>query len=72
MAILIISEHDNAVIKSAVLNTVAAGRKLGEDVHVLVAGFECNTAAEAAANIEVSRKCWWLMLNVISMVWLKK
>jgi electron transfer flavoprotein alpha subunit len=52
MAILIISEHDNAAIKSAVLNTVAAGRKLGEDIHVLVAGFECAAAAEAAANIE--------------------
>jgi electron transfer flavoprotein alpha subunit len=51
MAILIISEHDNAAIKSAVLNTVAAGRKLGEDIHVLVAGFECSAAAEAAANI---------------------
>lgn len=52
MAILIISEHDNAAIKSAVLNTVAAGRKLGEDIHVLVAGFECSAAAEAAANVE--------------------
>jgi electron transfer flavoprotein alpha subunit len=35
-----------------VLNTVAAGRKLGEDIHVLVAGFECSAAAEAAANVE--------------------
>ena len=52
MAILIISEHDNAAIKSAVLNTVTAGRKLGEDIHVLVAGFECAAAAEAAANVE--------------------
>lgn len=52
MAILIISEHDNAAIKSAMLNTVAAGRKLGEDIHVLVAGFECSAAAEAAANVE--------------------
>ncbi len=52
MAILIISEHDNATIKPAVLNTVAAGRELGENIHVLVAGFECAAAAEAAANIE--------------------
>ena len=52
MAILIISEHDNAAIKSVVLNTVTAGRKLGEDIHVLVAGFECAAAAEAAANVE--------------------
>ena len=52
MPILIISEHDNVAVKSAVLNTVAAGRKLGEEVHVLVAGFECDQAAKAASNIE--------------------
>ena len=39
MAILIIAEHDNAVIKGAVLNTVTAGQKLGQEIHILVAGF---------------------------------
>ena len=39
MATLIIAEHDNAAIKGAVLNTVTAGQKLGQEIHVLVAGF---------------------------------
>lgn len=51
MAILIIAEHDNAVIKGAVLNTVTAGQKLGQEMHVLVAGFECASVAEAASKL---------------------
>ena len=51
MAILIIAEHDNAAIKGAVLNTVTAGQKLGQEIHVLVAGFECASVAEAASKL---------------------
>ena len=51
MAILMIAEHDNAVIKGAVLNTVTAGKKLGQEMHVLVAGFECASVAEAASKL---------------------
>ena len=51
MATLIIAEHDNAVIKGAVLNTVTAGQKLGQEIHVLVAGFECASVAEAASKL---------------------
>ena len=51
MATLIIAEHDNAVIKGAVLNTVTAGQKLGQEMHVLVAGFECASVAEAASKL---------------------
>jgi electron transfer flavoprotein alpha subunit len=51
MATLIIAEHDNAAIKGAVLNTVTAGQKLGQEIHVLVAGFECASVAEAASKL---------------------
>ena len=51
MAILVIAEHDNSVIKPAVLNTVTAARALGEDIHVLVAGKACGDVAEAAARV---------------------
>ena len=51
MAILVIAEHDNANIKPAVLNTVAAASKIGGDIHVLVAGQGCGAAAQAAAAI---------------------
>jgi electron transfer flavoprotein alpha subunit len=51
MAILIIAEHDNAAIKPALLNTVAAAQKIGDDIHILVAGHQCAPAAQAAAAI---------------------
>ncbi|WP_186057472.1 electron transfer flavoprotein subunit alpha/FixB family protein [Burkholderia gladioli] len=51
MTILIIAEHDNATIKAATLNTVAAAQKIGGDIHVLVAGGNAQGAADAAAKI---------------------
>jgi electron transfer flavoprotein alpha subunit len=51
MTILVIAEHDNVSIKAATLNTVAAGQKIGGDVHVLIAGNNAQSAADAAAKI---------------------
>jgi electron transfer flavoprotein alpha subunit len=51
MTILVIAEHDNASIKGATLNTVAAAQKIGGDIHVLVAGHNAQGAADAAAKI---------------------
>ncbi|MEX3941837.1 electron transfer flavoprotein subunit alpha/FixB family protein [Paraburkholderia sp. BR10937] len=51
MTILVIAEHDNASVKAATLNTVAAAMKIGGDVHVLIAGHNARAAADAAANI---------------------
>ena len=51
MTILVIAEHDNASIKAATLNTVAAAQKIGGEIHMLVAGHNAQGAAEAAAKI---------------------
>ena len=51
MAILVIAEHDNAALKAATLNTVAAAAKIGSEIHVLVAGAGCAAAAQAAAQL---------------------
>ncbi|WP_250534608.1 FAD-binding protein [Caballeronia sp. AZ10_KS36] len=51
MTTLVIAEHDNASIKAATLNTVAAAAKLGGDIHVLVAGSNAQGAADQAAKI---------------------
>ncbi|MEZ0605436.1 electron transfer flavoprotein subunit alpha/FixB family protein [Paraburkholderia sp. IW21] len=51
MTILVIAEHDNASIKAATLNTIAAAQKIGGDIHVLVAGSNAQAAADAAAKI---------------------
>ena len=52
MAILILAEHDNASLRPATLNTVAAAQALGGDLEILVAGKGCQSAAEEAAQIQ--------------------
>ncbi len=51
MTILVIAEHDNQSLKAATLNTVAAAQKIGGDIHVLVAGANCQAAAQQAAQL---------------------
>jgi electron transfer flavoprotein alpha subunit len=51
MTTLIIAEHDNAVLKAATLNTIAAATRLGGDIHVLVAGGRCAAVVQAAAAV---------------------
>ncbi|MFC3609333.1 electron transfer flavoprotein subunit alpha/FixB family protein [Stutzerimonas tarimensis] len=51
MAILVIAEHNNAVLAAVTLNTVAAAQAIGGDIHVLVAGAGCGAVAEAAAKV---------------------
>ncbi|MDR6445959.1 electron transfer flavoprotein alpha subunit [Paraburkholderia terricola] len=51
MTNLVLAEHDNASIKPATLNTIAAAQKIGGDIHVLVAGYNAQAAADEAAKI---------------------
>ena len=51
MSILVIAEHDNTELKTATLNTVAAGMAIGGDIDILVAGSDCDTVAESAAQV---------------------
>ncbi len=51
MTALVIAEHDNGSLKASTLNTVTAAAQCGGDVHVLVAGHQCEAAASAAAQI---------------------
>ena len=51
MSILVIAEHDNAVLKAATLNTITAASQLGSDIAILVAGHQCNAVAQAAAQV---------------------
>jgi len=51
MSILVIAEHDNGSIKTSTLNTVTAAQAIGSDIHVLVAGVDCQGAVTAAAEI---------------------
>jgi len=58
MSILVIAEHDNVSLKAATLNTLSAAKKIGGEIHVLVAGSGCAAAAQAAAQLEgVAKVC---------------
>src|SRR6202048_5593004 len=57
MAALVGSEHDNAALKPATLNAVAAAKEIAdEDVDILVAGKDCRAVAEAASAVAGVRK----------------
>ncbi|MFM0738052.1 FAD-binding protein [Paraburkholderia xenovorans] len=51
MPVLVIAEHDNQVLKTATLNAVTAAARLGDDIHVLVAGSQNAAVAEQASRI---------------------
>lgn len=51
MSILVIAEHDNRHLKSATLHALAAARRIGGDIDVLVAGYGCQAVAAAVAAI---------------------
>jgi electron transfer flavoprotein alpha subunit len=50
--ILVIAEHDGSVLKSATRNTIAAARRIGGPIDVLVAGHNAAPVAQAAAQVE--------------------
>lgn len=52
MSILIIAEHDNANLKPATLNTLAAATQIGGDVDLLVVGANCQAVAEQASKAQ--------------------
>jgi electron transfer flavoprotein alpha subunit len=51
MKTLVIAEHDNASVKPATLNAVAAAQALGGEIDILIAGADCAAAATEAAAI---------------------
>ena len=56
MSILILAEHDNAVLNAATLNSVTAALEIGGDIDLLVAGKDCGTVADQAAQVANVRK----------------
>ena len=51
MSALVIAEHDNVSLKGSTLNTISAAIQCGGEVHVLVAGHDCQAAAQAATQV---------------------
>ena len=51
MSILVFAEHDNSTLKADTLKTVAAAQAIGGDIHLLVAGSNCQSIAQEAAKV---------------------
>ncbi|PKH86683.1 electron transfer flavoprotein subunit alpha/FixB family protein [Colwellia sp. Bg11-28] len=51
MSILVIAEHDNSSLKAETLKTVGTAQKIGGDITLLVAGFNCQNVVEAASKV---------------------
>ncbi|GLR64268.1 electron transfer flavoprotein subunit alpha/FixB family protein [Marinospirillum insulare] len=52
MSILVIADHHNSDLIPVTANVVAAAKAIGGDIHLLVAGADCQAAAEAGAKLD--------------------
>ena len=51
MSNLVIVEHDNNVVATATLNAITAAQQIGGEIDLLVAGENCQSVADSAAQI---------------------
>jgi electron transfer flavoprotein alpha subunit len=56
MSILLLAEHDNKSLKDSTSKALTAAKQIGADVHVLVAGHNCQAVANAAAKLDGVKK----------------
>ena len=56
MSVLLIAEHNNSNLKVFTLNAIGAASKIDADIHVLVAGNNCENVAKEAAAVPVVKK----------------
>jgi electron transfer flavoprotein alpha subunit len=52
MAILVYAEHDNEQLKTETHKLMFAASQIGDDIHLLVAGFGCEAVATQASKID--------------------
>lgn len=56
MSLLIIAEHNNKTLNPVTLNLVTAASQLDKEIHILIAGYECdNVANESAKIVDVNK-----------------
>jgi hypothetical protein len=67
MPVLVIAEHNNQALRTATLNAVTAAARLGDDIHVLVAGSQCTKVSEQAGRIAGVTRV--LAVDAVHYVW---
>ncbi|MDR0575950.1 MAG: FAD-binding protein [Candidatus Accumulibacter sp.] len=58
MSCLILAEHDNSTLHPVTAHVVAAARRIGGEIHLLVAGDGCRRVAEQAATLDGVAGVW--------------
>ena len=56
MAVLVIAEHDNSILKNSTLNTITAATKLSDDIHLLILGKDIEALSNNAKTIHPIKK----------------
>ena len=56
MSVLLVAEHDNSKLKPFTLNAITAASKIDAEVHVLVAGTNCEIISKELANVPLVKK----------------
>ena len=56
MSVLLVAEHDNSKLKPFTLNAITAASKIDTEVHVLVAGTNCEIISKELANVPLVKK----------------
>ena len=56
MSVLLIAEHDNEKLKVFTLNTINAASQISKEIHVLVAGHNCEKVAKEVSTVPLVKK----------------
>src|SRR3990167_1835247 len=51
MKILVIAEHDSEKLKSATLHTLTAAKELGDEIDLLIMGYQCQKVVSQAMRL---------------------
>jgi electron transfer flavoprotein alpha subunit len=56
MAVLVIAEHDNSILKTSTFNTITAATNLSDDIHLLIMGKDIEALSNNAKSIYPIKK----------------
>ena len=71
MSVLLIAEHDNSKLKPFTLNAITAASKINADVHVLVAGANCENVSKEVSTVPLVKKFYGVTHQIIKIIYLK-
>lgn len=52
MSILVLAQHDNQQLHASTLNVLSAASIIQDDIHLLVAGYQCQSVADQASTLQ--------------------